>query len=198
MGSFRNPVGPPDPFDKYRVEEVGDKQAKRDLPEDREEEHLPENHGWLAAYLIQTLQKMVNFFLERYAKGKVEGTGAKENLQSLKKCFEILKNEDRSEDVNFLNHLAKNWNQAVEDSFHFDKETVSSKFRELVKKILHYPENQTHTFGYYLTEYAGQKWVPFPYMELIAKIHFEHKKNPLSSALTEWTLLLDEVLEAMK
>ena len=68
----------------------------------------------------------------------------------------------------------------------------------LMQKIQHYPEYEEHTFGYYLTEYAGQKWIPFPYMEMVQKIHSEHMKNPKGSALTEWTNLIDELLSKIK
>lgn len=197
MGSYQNPIGPPDPFDKYRVEGAGEKQTKGDQTEG-EEEPSEKNGSGIGAYLILHLQKAVDFFLERYSTFRMNKPSSQSNLILLKNCLEALKLEDRSEDINFLNELAKVWNIALEDSFQLDQDQASEKFKEFANQILHYPENQTHTFGYYLTEYAGQKWVPFPYMELVAKIHFEHEKNPSSSPLTEWTRLLDEVIQILK
>ncbi len=190
MGSYQNPVGGPDPF---RSDRIGDRQTPGDQPP---EEPPPKGKQGVAAQLLQILQKAVDFFLEKHADTKSTEVEARKNLADLKKSFEILKKEDRSQDVDFLNDLSKIWNQALANTLHLD-EAASLQFKVLAKKILHYPENQTHTFGYYLTEYAGQKWVPFPYMELVQKIHSEHEKNPPSSPLTEWTRLIDEVIDLL-
>jgi hypothetical protein len=70
--------------------------------------------------------------------------------------------------------------------------------RSLIDAIQHYPERQQHSLGYYLSEYAGQKWLPFPYMEMIQKIHAEHLKNPTESALAQWTHRIDRLLSLLK
>lgn len=194
MGSYQNPVGGPDPYEKFRVEGVGEKQSKGDQPEPPDEEPPEEKLG-VAAHLLQILQKTVDYFLERYA-GQPNQVQSRDTLTSLKSFFETMRQEDRSQDGEFLNALAKIWNQALEESLHFN-ESAALQFKVLVKKILHYPENQPHTFGYYLTAYAGQKWVPFPYMELVQKIHSEHEKNPSSSPLMEWIFLLNNVLQLL-
>jgi hypothetical protein len=190
MGSYQNPVGGPDP---YRTDRIGDSQSP---PEQPPEEPPPKGKEGLAAHLLQILQKAVDFFVEKNTDAKPTDVEARKNLTALKAFFETLKKEDRSQDVDFLNDLSRTWNKTLSDSAHMG-EAASHKFKILTKKILHYPENQSHTFGYYLTEYAGQKWVPFPYMELVQKIHTEHEKNPPSSPLTEWSHLIDEVMRLL-
>lgn len=190
MGSYQNPVGGPDPYEKFRVEGMGEKQTKGNQPEPPDEEPPQEKQG-VAAHLLQILQKAVDYFLERHT-----STQSRATLISLKDFFETMRREDRSQDGEFLNALAKAWNQALEESLHLN-EAAALQFKVLVKKILHYPENQAHTFGYYLTEHAGQKWVPFPYMELVQKIHSEHEKNPSSSPLMEWIFLLNDILQLL-
>jgi hypothetical protein len=190
MGSYQNPVSGPDP---YRTDRIGDSPKQGDEPPGGPP---PKGKEGLAAQILQVLQKALDYFIEKHTGTKSAEIEARKNLTALKKAFEILKNEDRSQDVDFLNELAKIWNQVLETTLHLDAE-VSAPFKILAKKILHYPENQTHTLGYYLTEYAGQKWVPFPYMELIQKIHSEHEKNPSSSPLTEWVQLIDEALSLL-
>lgn len=195
MDSFENPVGRPDPFDRYRVEGVGEKQSEGGQSGQPGEEPPPKKQEGLIAHLAQILQRAVSYFLEQEGNAETE---VRKNLLLLRNAFEALKQGDRSQDIRFLNELARVWNQSLEDSFSYEPGRASERFKELVHRILHYPENQAHTLGYYLTEYAGQKWVPFPYMELIQKIHSEYEKNPPSSPLTEWTLLLDDVLQLLK
>ncbi len=192
MGSYQNPVGSPDPYDKYRAEATEGGPGRKNPPD----EEPPKGKEGLAAHLLQILQKAFNYFLQGHTGSKTTEIRAKENLIALKNFFETLKNEDRSQDIEFLNQLSKAWNLTLEEKVELNEE-ISLKFKILTKKILHYPENQTHTFGYYLTEYAGQKWIPFPYMELVQKIHSEHEKNPSASPLTEWTHLLDELISLL-
>lgn len=201
MGSLHNPVGggPKDPFDKtFRIEPIEeDKLTKGDKPKESEEIASKEKLA-IASAILQLFHKVVDYFLTGATTSKVVGVSPRDNLLLLKAAFETLKVEDRSQDVAFLNQLSKIWHFAIENAIHFKNDDASVKFKVLVKKIQHYPENQQHTFGYYLTENADQKWVPFPYMELVTKIHAEHGKNTSSSALTEWTILLDEIVSLLK
>lgn len=192
MGSYQNPIGSPDPFDKYRAEAIEAKKRGRNSSD----EEPPKQKEGLAAHLLQILQKAFNYFLEGHTGSKTTEIKIKESLVALKTSFEILKNEDRSQDIEFLNQLSSTWNHLLEESAELSDET-EEKLKEFIKKILHYPENQPHTFGYYLTEYAGQKWIPFPYMELVQKIHSEHEKNPSGSALSDWAHLLDQMISSL-
>lgn len=191
--SFQNPVGGvPDPFG-YRVEGAqGNRSGDQGPPEEP-----PEDHKGLIGFLLQRIKSKINSLLEWYNSTRLSEEPLKENLNRLKIFLDLLKIEDRSQDVHFLSDLSQSWNQAVGESLEYNEETAVI-FKIFVKKIMHYPENQSHTFGYYLTEYAGQKWIPFPYMDLVQKIHAEHEKNPTESSLTEWTRLLGEAIRLLR
>lgn len=191
MSSFQNPVGgPTDPFGGYRAEPIQrEKQGSGGEPP----KEPPEEKLGITALLLQAFQKMVDFFLRPRDTSKPPEERVKENLLQLKTFFEIMKREDRSQDVQFLNQLSKIWRQTLEDSL-YSKED----FKTLVDKIQHHSGDTSHTFGYYLAEYMDQKWLPFPYMELIAKIHSEHEKSPATSALTEWTQLIDKLVTLLQ
>lgn len=191
--SYQNPVGGvPDPYGRYRVEGTGSRQSGGGEPPDKE----PQDNKGLLAYFLKALQKKVDQFLEKIRGTPPPDFPAKKTLRSLKTALEILKTEDRSQDVDFLNDLAQTWNSALEESLEYNAE-AAELFKILVKKIINYPENQSHTFGYYLSEHAGQRWVPFPYMELVQKIHSEHEKSPSTSPLTEWTRLIDDTIRQL-
>lgn len=190
---YQNPVGGvPDPYEKYRVEGLGGYSSGGGPPG----EEPPKDKRGLATRLIQVLQKAIDSFLERLGGSPPHKAAIEASVSSLKTLLEILKQEDKSQDVRFLNDLSKSWNEAIQNSLEYNGEALLI-FKLFVKKILHYPEGQPHTFGYYLIEYAGQKWVPFPYMELVQKIHKEHEKSPATSPLTEWTRLLGDVINLL-
>lgn len=200
MGSYQNPVGGSrDPYDKLRVEPIEeDKLTKNDRRKPPVEKSSDEKLG-AAAYLLQAFRSIVDFFLESPSMAKSVEKDARENLLRLKEAFEILKKQDRSQDIQFLNDLSKIWQHVLEDCLRFNRDSsVAEQFKALVKKIQHYPPGQPHTFGYYLAEYAGQKWIPFPYMELVQKLHNDHEKNPTVSALVQWTVLIDELISLLK
>lgn len=191
--SFQNPIGGvPDPFG-YRVEGAqGNRSGAGGPPEEP-----PEDHKGLIGLLIEKIRSKINALLEWYNSPTTGEGPFKENLNLLKTFLDLLKMEDRSQDVHFLSDLSQSWNRAIGESFEYN-EAAALIFKIFVKKIMHYPENQGHTFGYYLTEYAGQKWIPFPYMDLVQKIHAEHERNPSFSALTEWTRLLADAIRLLQ
>lgn len=195
MGFNKDPVrGVPDPYDRYRAEPIGERQTKRDSFGPKKDP--PEDKEGLIAHLVNILEKGVNAVLEKISHLTSGGPSKKTALHTLKALFEVLKNEDRSQDIDYLKELSSTWNRVMEESLEF-RENAEIIFQELIKKILYYPEGQTHTFGYYLTEYAGQKWIPFPYMDLIKNLHSEHEKNPSFSSLTEWTRLINDTLSLL-
>jgi hypothetical protein len=70
--------------------------------------------------------------------------------------------------------------------------------RTFVKELQHYPAHHEHSLGYYLTEYAGQKWLPFPYMEMLLKLHVLHKKDPQEGPLSLWSKALEEMIQILR
>jgi hypothetical protein len=157
---------PPDPIRPLRVEPIHEDKLARE----KEEKKPPEEDPGLLALLVQAFRQMVDFFLM----GKrTQPIRTQQELRRLKEAFEILKAEDRSQDARFLANLSDIWQKILETH-------PQAALKELVRELNSYPEHQSHTFGYYLTEHAGQKWIPFPYMELIQKIH----KDP--HLLTKW------------
>lgn len=187
--SVEKPVGkgPEDPFEKYqkyRVEEVG--KDKHEKEEKKHEEEPTPHFGYI---LLLLLRKIVEYFIHLGGAGISErlASAMRNNLLLLKQSFETLGKEDRSQDVPFINQLSKVWHQTLEASLKFKRsDPFSLSFRNFIKKIQNFPEKEEHTFGYYLTEYTGGKWLPFPYMDLIASLHAQYQNDPTSSPLALW------------
>ncbi len=182
MGS--NPIGnaPRDPYEAYRVEAIERDRREKEKQEGSPPPEEPKEKRWIVvAYLLTLLHKLFDLFQGIPEKGiaSKDETAIRENLVLLKAAFETMKMEDRSQDIEFLNRLSQLWQNVLEDALLLKRFSFLSKeLKNLIDSIQHYPQKQQHSLGYYLAEYAGQKWLPFPFMELIQKIHTEHLQSP--------------------
>lgn len=200
--SFQPPISGEDhdPFEKFRVAEIQkEKEARDDLEGSvsAQEKH----RSAFAAYASLIFKKFLELF-ERTTKQGLAAEAEKDVLKHLatfKAALEILKLEDRSQDSPFLNKLSQLWHQMLEDSYSFRRQSLlSSKIRSFIKQLQHYPEHHEHSLGYYLTEYAGQEWLPFPYMEMIRDLHINHKKSSGKSLLTVWSNEIEEMIQIIR
>jgi hypothetical protein len=171
---IHNPVGggPKDPYEEYRKALEKEKQDK-ETPEEPKKSLFP------IAQIILWIQKILYRLIH-------PASGLKEHLTELKSMFQTLQKEDRSDDVDFSARLSKIWIQILDDYQHRNK--TDPTLKAFIKTIQSYPEGQENTLGYYLSETVGQGWLPFPYIELIQKLHFE----PVH--LTLWIGQLDELI----
>lgn len=189
--SFQNPVGGKDPYGHYRAEEIQKDKHEREQSAPSSERPL------LAAFIINVFKK----FFELFEKNRTEKPFAysqadlRAHLMEMKELFESLETEDHSQDVSFLQKLSRIWASILEDKLQFPRRSILAvKMEALIHSILDYPEGREHTLGYYLSEYAGQKWMPFPYMEIIQGLWEEHQKEAEASRLSGWCRDLGEIL----
>ena len=201
-GSFQPPVSGSshDPFEKYRVAEI----EKEKNPRDASEETGPfpsKPRSAFVAFVILILKKFLDLFEHTTEQGLSASAQEMvlEHLALFQAALETLKMEDRSQDSLFLNKLTELWHQLLEDSYSFRRHTLlSMKIRSFIKTLQHYPAHQEHSLGYYLTEYAGQKWLPFPYMEMIRHLHTDHNKSQENSLLSIWSKEIEEMIQMIK
>jgi len=191
--SIDNPVGDHsrDPYERYRIlrEQQERSQGDGDKPPDKK----PHLLARLLAMILQTLETLVN--KTRGHESAKAGASFQENLLLLKTALNALKEEDRSQDVPFLNEMSEVWHYVLEDSLKFQRsDPVFVPLQNFIDDMQTYPPGETHTFAYYLTEYTGQQWLPFPYMDLIRQLYHEHQTDPSASPLTRWARQIDELL----
>lgn len=198
-GSYFNPVGkgPPDPYEKYRTEKIEkDRKFKDSIPDAKENG----KHSFLVGYLILLFKRLFDLFEKKTQKStalSAEGS-LREHLSDLKELLNALKRENLSQNTGFLKRLSKTWTNLLEDALRFRKgSNFEKKIHSLLTSIQHFPEKQEHSLGYYLSEYAGQQWIPFPYMEMIQQLFQEHLDTPLKSRLSQWSEMIDSMLQAL-
>lgn len=112
-------------------------------------------------------------------------------LVDLKDTLYLLTDCDHSEDIPFSQRLSHLWHNIIEEvqDVKTGKSRSSidqSRLDMLITEIQFFPPAEEHNLGYYLIEYAGEDWYPFPYMELIRRIHKDYLDAPSSSLLNTW------------
>lgn len=194
MSQPTNPNQPLDPYERYRVEAIEkDKKEKASHPRRQDQSAF-------GALLLSLLRKLLDVFQQPSEQG-LTSTAEKEikrTLSLFRESLETLKREDRSQDGAFLNQIADQWHWILEEALKFRKNSsLANQYVAFIKEIESYPEKAEHTLGYYLMEYAGQKWLPFPFIELLQKLHLDHQKNPSISHLTRWTTQISSLVTAL-
>lgn len=186
MDSYTPPVGPRDPYERYRVESI-EKDSQRSFDKDPDDPN--KKKPALLALIVNLIRRLFQL-LDAPILRKNPST-VRVHLRQFKMMLETLQNTDHSQDSGFLNHLSELWHELLDDQQEFPI------IKSLLDLLQSYPPDQEHTLGYYLTEYVGQKWLPFPFMEMVLKLHLQHKKNPLSSTLRQWILQIDSLLTSL-
>lgn len=199
MGTAPPPVGgtPKDPYEGYKVEPIQeDKRYKEQPPEETSESQS----SLLFASFLWFINRFLRLFSARSARGLAKDLEQeiRSRLLLLKAAFETMKKEDRSQDSDLLAKVSDLWRDLIEDSQRFDR---APQFQSLFQTTLHaiasFPEGQIHNLGYYLEEYHGARWLPFPFMELVFKLHREHQEQPSGSHLQQWTQNLDHLVRSL-
>lgn len=193
MSSPGSPVGgkPSNPFEKYyELKTLRDENQKAD-------KQLFQQRSTFAAYILLFLQKIFTYLISSGSQelSKSMKKQVRENLSQMKNALTILKYEDKSQEGPFLKNISQVWQKMLEHSLQFQKMTpLAVEFKNFIKTIASYPEGQDHSLGYYLSEYAGESWLPFPYMELLQKLHTLSKKNSSQNSLDEWIHSLEKMI----
>ena len=120
------------------------------------------------------------------------------DLTSIKKLLQTLKDEDQSHNPHLATNLSEEWHHLAED-FRSNKEQFLAKIPRasqdidlFISKVSSYPPNEDLNLGYYLKEYVGKEWLPFPFMDILHQLHEEQK------TLQEWILLLDQIISSLQ
>jgi hypothetical protein len=133
--------------------------------------------------------------------GTVDMQRCLEDLKAFKKMLQTLGNEDQSRNPEFIQQLSKLWHNLIDDcnilniSLHKNA-PQTAELNEFINTLNQYPPKEDHTLGYYLTEYVGGEWLPFPFMEMLSSLHAQHQKNPESSEISKWIGQINTLLDS--
>jgi len=179
-------------------EDKKEKQKYSQLPADKDKKLL-------LATFFSYLKKMFDTFSpsKKIAGNVVDIHGMIEHLRAFKNSLEKLGKQDLSNSSEYATELSDRWSLILDD---FDTVEImrrkeakkTTDFREMMDAIKNYPPESEHRFGYYLLQHAGKDWLPFPFIEILEKLHRDHLENEKSSTLTQWFSLIDQVIENLK
>jgi hypothetical protein len=203
MADINTSVGPggqPLP-EKVRVSKTEPVKADKEGPEEIAQKNP---QGLLIASFCAYVQKVVTFLTTAATRkrGVLSGSGLEHHLDEFKKSLITLSKEDRSRDQAFVLSLSGEWHALLENFNLFEflerkKSPLIAKVKNLIESIQSFPPKQEHSLGYYMTAFAGKDWLPFPFMELLHKLHEDHLANRDKSQLTLWMASIDNLLSEL-
>jgi hypothetical protein len=189
-----------DPLDSknIKVEKISpDKKLPPEIP-------LPETKRSSKSFLPAKLYRLLEERAEDLLSEKEEKIEEVDNslylaVEKFISLLEQLKKENISYDFRFSEELSAAWLILNEEASMQSKQrtppTYYPKLKSFLGSLMRYPEKSDHTFGYYLNQYAGEKWLPFPFIDLLSKLHEDFLLLKEKSTLSTWTLALDSLLK---
>ncbi len=203
MTFFPEPIRPSEgrQEDEYRVNPIeADKQGKESYAIEQEERK--KRVTLYGAFLV-----FFNNLIDRFdteADGSVRAMTEDEltgNVKRFKNLLEILRDADQSESRNFYRQFSEAWIrllQGVQVLSHTKRKGSidSKKLSILMTDIDHYPPNEEHKLGYYLSEYAGERWLPLPFRDILKRLYADQAVNQQNSILSKWIELIEDILQS--
>ena len=125
-----------------------------------------------------------------------------ENVLAFRELLLLLAKEDLSHNPDFTQQLGQLWHNLMDDCNSLELPQGSpfeagNKLKFFITQVQNFPPGADHTLGYYFTEYAGNDWIPFPFMELLQGLHQEYNASPPISVLQNWISLLNDILSSV-
>jgi len=121
----------------------------------------------------------------------------KKVLTELKKQFARLRESDFVTNPGFTSHFSSIWNDLlIEFSEMRKREKHYDTIKQFIAIIDAFPEKGEHALGHYLRNYAGETWLPVPYLDILKKLHRDFlvhgEKSDLNRFITHLSDLLDK------
>ncbi len=122
-----------------------------------------------------------------------------DHIIEFRRLLALLMRKDLSRDLNFIEELSKAWLKLVGDSKTLKITQQGDpipvmKLNFFLNTLSHYPPGEEHSLGFYLSAYAGKDWIPFPFLNILQKVHEDHLAKLETSILTGWISLLGNIL----
>ena len=157
--------------------------------------------GLLLACLAAYVRKMALFLASRPLAGRKSALANELELElsAFKNILVDLAKKDVSRDPDYAQHLSQVWHQLLESvnlvEFLGRKKTdVLAQIKTLIETFNQYPAKQEHSLGYYMTEFAGKEWLPFPFMEQLHRLYEDYLAHKKESQLFHWISSIDLIL----
>jgi hypothetical protein len=181
--------------EKRDKEEVVLKQAKKKNPE-----------ALLLGGFLAFAKKIFTFVSSSTVRGKFTFVDSITDLivylDDFKNVLVKLSQTDESQNPEFVQDLSSAWHHLIEalgslEWMERKKAQENGKIKTFVETLRNYPLAEEHTLGFYLTEFAGRAWLPFPFMQLLQSIHLQYQQEKEKSPLFAWIATLSEIIQTL-
>lgn len=202
---IRSPGGnvPKDPYEDIKAQRVEREKEEKEKFKERMQERK-KSAGLAFFTWFQTVsffRKLLGFLLspKEEEKKKSPYIALILSVEHVKDAFERLKTIDFSQDTQYLSHFSSCWHAFFEEVSRIKKNVpFYSSLEKFIGEVETYPSGQEHSLGYYLDEFAGSDWLPFPFMEMLAVLHREHISSPETSRLSAWSHALKALISEIQ
>jgi hypothetical protein len=200
MADYNKKVQPPDhdPYEHIPISPIEkDKKGKEEYPK-----RFPDDSSKspIFAALLSFFKKMITTLGFKDGGSLTVGHHQLfEHLDAFRSQLRILAQQDESYNPEFTQQLSELWHNLIDDcnsvstSLDISSRTANN-IKFLISQISHYPPGADHPLGYYFDEFAGKNWIPFPFMDMLKQLYEEHQNTPLTSQLSKWLFLMDNIL----
>ena len=191
----RNPFSFSDP-DKFKVSQTyPDKQPSKDI---KFKNLRFKSEIIQSLYIRQLLETKTKELLDKKKEEKSTiAIDLQTTLKKLKHLFGKLAIENCSQDYRFADELSKYWHAMLYKKERGERSSMEQYMGSLnlfIKKIEEYPNKTDYSLGYYLTKYTGEKWIPFPFMDILSALHENAILKKNRSILHDWIQTLSYIL----
>ena len=185
------PSGPEDPYKHLKISGIEEKKFIEEFEEKKEKLKKSKKD----AFIFFLAKKLLSFLPRRSTQSAIKNM--QEDLITLHMLLEKLTITDKSQDTEYLQKLSTCWKSFLH---HFmpvamKKHPLILAIREFFDMIHTYPNFHQFSLGYYLSSYAGKKWVPFPFMEMLHNLFIENEQDPEKSHLQQWLQKIEDILK---
>lgn len=181
--------------EKREKEEELEKEAKKKKPE-----------VLLFGAFVAHVKKILTFLSSPKYKGKAAFLEASSAILQYLLAFKtVLKklaaDGDLSRDPAFIQELSVAWQNLIDaiaalEWMERQKKEEVKKVKQFLEIVQFFPPDTENTLGYYLSEFAEKKWLPFPFMDLLQSLHEQNKVNPKGSPLGVWLNIIDHLMQS--
>ncbi len=200
MGDFNKSIHSRDesaPYEKIIVNPVEkDKKTKEEF-KDLPQTSTPQ----VFATLVSFFKKIVTLFSTK-ENGElvlVDFQQINQLLIGLRSKLRTLSLQDESHNPEFTEQLSELWHKLQDDCNSASASsslspTIINKIKFFMSQISNYPPHADHTLGFYFNAFAGEEWIPFPFMDILQDLHDECQQFPFNNYLNNWIALINDIL----
>ena len=198
MTFFPDPIKPSEgrQDDTYKVNAI---EADPHKKETRDFQSQTNERKWKTwAVFLNLLTRFFPFFNGKKEEND-EMSPFSKHLQTIKALFVQIQQVDQSANSLFCEELSNAWIALIQEahvlSHTKQKGAIDLKaFLSLIDEIQHFPKDTEHQLGYYLSNYAGSRWLPVPFRDILKRLHVDEEVNQKTSVLSQWIQTIDHLL----